>query len=199
MRFSSLEVCRLSVNTWTIENLKCFLHFLLSRTYEIVYTMKLFFHFLLSLVTSKNVLSGNVYGNSTFPRILRDGSKLKSLVLNSDVAYLVQFYSFTCGWVKNFVKFCLKFKTRFKCLNKVIVWNIYPKLNILFEIIIYLTPKRHCHEFAPIFSKFAESIDSWSTSLEVIAIECQGNNHEYCHRVLDFKLKIENNWTWCDT
>ena len=54
--------------------------------------------FFLTLVKCKNVISGDVYGNSTFPIILRDGSKLKSLVLNSDVAYLVQFFSFTCGF-----------------------------------------------------------------------------------------------------
>ena len=156
--------CRQNVKS-TIHCFECFSIFH-SRTCTVSFKMLKLIIFFNTVVKCKNVISGDVYGNSTFPIILRDGSKLKSLVLNSDVAYLVQFFSFTCGLGLESLK---------------LFSNIIDNNSFFFR----KTLGRHCHEFAPIFSKFAESIDSWSTSLEVIAIECQGENHEFCHRGRD--------------
>jgi len=38
------------------------------------------------------------------------------------------------------------------------------------------------HEFAPIFTDFANSVHGWFSLINIVAVECQGDNYSVCHR-----------------
>jgi len=60
--------------------------------------MKILFFCFVVQILSRNVrLKGELYKDSEHITLLRDGTQLKALLRNADVAHLVEFYSVTCG------------------------------------------------------------------------------------------------------